>query len=324
MHLLNCDEHSLNVQRKVVVEEFKETCLNEPYGDVWHHLGDLVYTQHPYQWPTIGRIPQHIEEAAIEDVKAFYQKHYCPNNAILVVAGNMDTATARPLVEKWFASLAPSPRAKRKLAAEPPQTAARSRTLKALVPGDAIYFAFRMCDRMHPDFYTCDLLSDILGNGTSSRLYRRLLKEQELFSEIDCYITATLDPGLIVVEGKPADGVSIEEARKVIWAELEQLKTECISEREIEKHQNKFESSLTFSEMNVQNKAINLALFELLGDANLINQEVALYRSIRPADVQRIAQSLFQEQNCSELVYLASEEDEADAGESNPGPALQS
>ncbi|GJM32203.1 MAG: zinc protease [Saprospiraceae bacterium] len=300
---LNFDERVLEVQRKVVVEEFKETCLNEPYGDVWHHIADMAYKVHPYRWPTIGKVPKHVEDATLQDVKDFFYKYYRPNNAILVVAGNVEEKEVRRLTEKWFADIPAGQTPLRNLPQEPPQKALQQRINQARVPSDALYLAFHTPARNHPDFYATDLLSDILGNGSSSRLFRRLLKEQQLFSQIDCYITGSLDPGLFIIEGKPSAGITLEEGEAVIWKELEMLLAAPIPERELQKIKNKVESNLVFSELNVLNKAINLAFFELLGDADIINREIDLYRQVTSDDLWRVAKEVFTHENCSELYY---------------------
>ncbi len=300
---LNIDKKVLEVQRKVVIEEFKETCLNEPYGDVWHHIADLAFKVHPYRWPTIGKIPKHVEEATLEDVQDFYKKYYNPNNAILVIAGNIKTEKIKTLAEEWFGEIPSGDIPNRHIPQEPPQLEMHQRIQFSNVPVDAIYLAFHTPARNDKDFYTVDLLSDVLCNGGSSRLYRRLLRNERLFTNIDAYITGNIDPGLLIIEGKPADGVSIEAAEAAIWKELEILKNEPIPETELQKLKNKIESTLVFSETNVLNKAINLAFFELLGDADLINQEVAAYRKITTDDIQRVAKKILTKENCSELYY---------------------
>ena len=302
---LNFDEEVLDVQRKVVIEEFKETCLNQPYGDAWHHLSELAYKVHPYRWPTIGIVPKHVEDATMEDVKAFFFKFYRPNNAILVIAGNVKTAEVRSMVEKWFGDIPRGDVPERRLPKEPAQEKFARKLQQANVPVDALYLAFHCPSRTDEDFYATDLLTDVLSNGPSSRLYRRLLKEQKLFSSIDCYITGNVDPGLLIIEGKPADGVSLEACSEAIWKEIEDLKTNPIPERELQKLKNKVESSLVFSEANVLNKAINLAFFELLGNANQINEEVELYEKVTTADIQKMANQLLTQENCSELFYKA-------------------
>ena len=302
---LNFDQRVLEVQQKVVVEEFNETCLNQPYGDVWHHISDMAYKVHPYRWPTIGKVPEHVEEATLENVKAFFYRYYRPNNAILAIAGPVKRDEIERLVKKWFGDIPPGEIPQRNLPQEPPQEIFQQRVNQGDVPVDALYLAFHAPSRLERDYYTTDLLSDVLGHGQSSRLYSRLLKARELFSSIDCYLTGSIDPGLLIIEGKPAEGITLEEAESAIWSELEMLKKEPIPDRELEKLQNKIESTLVFSEINILNKATNLAFFELLGDANLINKEATLYRSVTAADIQRLSQMLFVKENCSGLYYKA-------------------
>lgn len=309
MNCLNFSQEVLDVQKRVVVEEFKETCLNEPYGDVWHHISELAYKVHPYQWPTIGKVPEHVEQATLDEVKEFFYRHYRPNNAIVVISGNVREAQVLPLVEKWFGDIPPGPLRKRQLPAEPPQTEMRSKVIdNAPVPMDSIYLAFRMCGRTDADYYTTDLLSDVLSNGASSRFYQRLLKDRQLFSAIDCYISGTIDPGLFIIEGKPAEGISLEEAEDAIWSELALVRNELVKEEELQKVKNKVESSLLFSEISVLNKAINLAFFELLGDADLINQEIDAYRQVQQKDILRVANDILRKENCCRLIYRTNEE----------------
>ncbi len=312
MKSLDFSEKSLEVQRKVVVEEFKETCLNQPYGDVWHHIADMAYEVHPYRWPTIGKIPEHVEDATMEDVKDFFHKYYHPNNAILVVSGNIETAEAFKLVKKWFADIPSGERLKRTIPQEPPQKEIHFRNQQAKVPVDALYLAFHTPDRIDKDYYATDLLSDVLCNGKSSRLYRKLMKELKLFTSIDAYITGNIDPGLLIIEGKPAEGIKLEDAEAAIWKELELLKSELIPEVELQKYKNKVESALVFAEASILNKAINLAFFELLGDAELINEEAKFYQAINTKDIKRLANKILTRENCSELYYRAEPIDETD------------
>ncbi len=300
---LNFDEKILDIQRKVVIEEFKESCLNQPYGDVWHHIADMAYKVHPYKWPTIGKVPKHVEDTTIEDVKAFYNKFYHPNNAIITIAGNVEEEEALRLVEKWFGDIPAGPRPERKLPQEPPQQKLEQRINQAKVPVDALYLAFHSPGRSDDDFYVSDILSDILGNGSSARLYRRLLKEQQVVNQIDCYVTGSLDPGLFIIEAKPAEGYTLEEVEQRIWQELDLLKTELVAERELQKLKNKIESTLLFSEMSVMNKAMNLAFFELLGDAGIINEEANMYHRITTEEVRNMARKIFTPENCCELYY---------------------
>jgi zinc protease len=292
-------EKSLDVQRNVVVEEFKQRYLNQPYGDVWLHLRPLAYREHPYRWATIGEKIAHIEQAGMEDVKAFFRKHYTPGNAILVVAGDVTLAQVKALAEKWFAPIEAGTKYHRRLPAEPAQTEGRP------VPSNAIYKLFHIGRRNEDGYYTADIISDVLSRGESSRLYQRLVKERNLFSDINAYVSGDFDPGFILVEGKVNQGISMEEADKAIWEELDALKAELIETRELDKIFNKLESSNVFSEMSVLNKAMNLAYFELLGDADLVNTEMERYRSQTPEMIRDYAARVFIPTNCSTLYYYS-------------------
>ena len=308
MLALNINARSLNVQRKVVVEEFKETTLNEPYGDMWHHISEMVYKVHPYRWPVIGLVPKHIEEATLSDVKDFFKRFYVPNNAILVVAGNLQksggTEGVLKNIKKWFETIPAGNVPPRILPQEPQQEAPIRKLVKANVPLEALFMGFCSPARLDKDYYAVDLLTDVLSNGSSSRFYQKLVKEKRLFSEIDCFQTGNIDPGLIIIEGKPTEGVSIEDAEAAVWHELELLKNELVAENELQKLKNKIESQQAFSDAGALNKAMNIAYYELLGDAQLINTEFEKYNSVSVHDIQRVARSIFTEKNSSVLVYL--------------------
>ncbi|WP_432709871.1 M16 family metallopeptidase [Pedobacter sp.] len=297
-------EKSLETQRNVVCEEFKQRYLNQPYGDVWLKLRPLAYQTHPYRWATIGQDLKQIEEAKMEDVKAFFKKHYNPQNAIMVVGGNVKTAHIKAMAEKWFGNIPAGERYERNLPQEPLQTEARQLTVKANVPLNAIYMAFKMPNRRSEAYQRFDLMSDILSQGQSSRLYNKLLKDQQLFSDIHAYITSSLDDGLFVVEGKLVEGVSMEAAEAAIWTELELIKQEPISVDELTKVKNKSESIMVFAEMSLLDKAMNLAYYELLGDANLLNTEIDRYLSVTAEQIQEAAQQTFVKEQCSTLYYL--------------------
>ncbi|MCC7246240.1 MAG: insulinase family protein [Saprospiraceae bacterium] len=303
MLALNINKKSLDVQRRVVVEEFKETCLNEPYGDSWHHLSELMYEQHPYRWPVIGLEPEHIEKATLTDVQHFYKSWYVPSNAVLSIAGPIKTTDALTLVDKWFGNIPSGKTPERHYTQEPPQRQARHKTVVADVPAAAVYMAFRTPARLEPDFYPLDLISDILAQGHSSRLYRHLLKERRLFSTIDAYVTANIDPGLLVIEGRPADGVSMDDAIAAIWEELDALKAAPIDQRELDKIKHRFESTIVFSEMSAMNKAQNLAFYEMLDRAELMNEEVDTYMKVSADDLHRVANELFIKENSATLIY---------------------
>jgi zinc protease len=300
-------EKSLDTQRNVVSEEFKQRYLNQPYGDVWLKLRPLAYKKHSYRWATIGKELSHIENATMDDVKAFFKKHYTPQNAILVVGGNVKTEDVKKLAEKWFEPIPAGEKYNRDLVQEEPQTEARQETVKANVPLNAIYMAFKMPGRLNQDYYAFDLLSDILSRGQSSRLYNSLLKEQKLFSDINAYISSSLDPGLFIVEGKLVEGITTETAEKAIWTELDKLKAELVSDNELTKVKNKVESVLVFSEMSLLDKAMNLAYYELLGDAALLNQETEEFLKVKAEDIKRISNETFQSNSSSTLYYLTEE-----------------
>ncbi|RUT77934.1 M16 family metallopeptidase [Ancylomarina longa] len=296
-------EKSLEVQKNVVIEEFKQRYFNQPYGDVWLYLRPLAYKQHPYQWPTIGKSIDHIENASLEDVKSFFFHHYAPNNAVVVVSGNIEIEEVKALAQKWFAPIEKREIAEKAIPQESEQTEFRSMHLERDVPFDAIYMAFHMGKRLDEDFYIIDLISDILSNGQSSRIFQSLVKDQNLFSSIDAYLTGDFDPGLFLITGKLSDGVSMEEAEQAIWTELNKMKESKVSEYELQKVKNKIESSLVFSEISYLNKAMNLATYEILGDANIINTEVLLYRKVNIEDILNASAKLFRKENCSTLYY---------------------
>ncbi|HTL09156.1 MAG TPA: pitrilysin family protein [Chitinophagaceae bacterium] len=299
---------SLEVQRKVVMEEFKEHYINKPYGDVWFKMRELAYTTHPYRWQTIGKELSHIEKASISDVKKFFFKHYCPANAILVVAGNTSTAQVQALAEKWFGNIPPGEKYQRQLPAEPPQTAPRHETVKANVPLDALYKSWHMSNRLDDGYYAAELLTDLLSGGGSSRLYQSLVKEQQLFSNIECYHFGSTDAGLLTIEGKLVKGVKMEDADKAVEAETERIKNLLIDEKELQKVKNKTESALAFEDMGIMNRASSLATYELLGNAALINEELTKYQSVTREDIQHYARQIFDSNNCSTIYYYAAEQ----------------
>lgn len=305
MNELAFSEHALDVQRKVVCEEFKEHYINQPYGDVWHKLRELAYSTHPYQWPTIGKKLEHIEQATLSDVKSFFFRYYRPDNAILVVGGNVKAAEILELAEKWFGDIPPGNTPPRQLPKEPPQTGLQTLTVHADVPLDAIYKAWHMPGRLEDGYYAADLITDVLSGGKSSRLYQSLVKEKKLFSDIHAYQTGAIDPGLIVVEGKLVKGVKMEDAEEAIDEEIALITSKKIEERELTKVKNRIESQIAFSETEVLNKTMNLAYYELLGDANLVNEEVNHYLNVTADDIYREANRIFTRNNCSVLYYYA-------------------
>jgi zinc protease len=303
MSNLDINPKSLDVQKKVVIEEFKEHYINQPYGNVWHLLREMCYEQHPYQWPTIGKNVQHIEEATLDDVTDFYKKYYQPNNAFLVIAGNIEKENAFELTQKYFESISFTQVDTQKFE-EPLQLEAKSKTTYQDIPLNAFYLAFKMTEKMHQDFYIADTISDILSTGTSSRLYENLVKNEKAFVEIEAYITASNDVGLFVIEGKIAADCAVERAEALVWNELEKLKTTLILDKEMQKIKNKMLTYMQFSEASLLNRAIALAYFELLGDANQINQEIEAYEKVNPMHIQKFAQQYFTKERSNTLYYL--------------------
>jgi predicted Zn-dependent peptidase len=296
---------SLDVQRNVVIEEFKQRQLNQPYGDVWPLLRQLAYKVHPYQWPTIGREISHIEKATMQQVKDFFFAHYAPDNAVLVVSGDVEFDQVVKLAERWFGPIPNRNVKPRNIPQEPVQTEFREQTVIRNVPNDMIYMAFHMTDRLNPVYYATDLVSDVLSNGNSSRMYQNLVQKEKLFTELDAYLSGDFEPGLFVISGKTSDGVSLETARKAIERELERMKQDLVSEYELEKVKNKLEANIVYGEMSYLTKAMNLATNEVLQDANLINSQVESYRSVTRKQIREVAQQVFRPENCSLLNYIA-------------------
>ena len=300
---LDFNEKSLEVQRHVVIEEFKQRNLNQPYGDVGHLVRGLVYQKHPYRWPTIGLEPSHIENATLDEVKDFFFRFYAPNNAILAVTGNISFEDTVTLAEKWFGPIPRRDVKPRSLPVEPQQTEERRLTVERNVPVDALHLVFHKCDRLHPDYYVFDMLSDLLSAGRSSRLIQHLVVERQVFGSIDAYISGSIDAGMFYVVGKLAPGITLEEAEAAVWKELEAMKTEDIAEEELEKVKNRYESEQIFSNINYLNVATNLAFFELIGRAEDINHEVEKYRAVTAQRIKEVAQHTFVRENCSVLYY---------------------
>lgn len=296
-------EKSLEVQRNVVIEEFKQNYLNQPYGDIWLLLRPLAFQNHPYKWATIGKEVSHIENATMDDVKTFFYNHYLPNNAILSIAGDIELDDIKSLCEKWFGNIPLRNIEERKLPKESKQTEERRLKVERDVPANAIYKAYKMCSRNDKDYHATDLLSDILSLGKSSRLHVSLVKEKQLFSEIHAYVLGSFDDGLLIISGILSDEVSFEEAEEAIKDEIEKIKNQTVDKKELEKVKNKIESTNTFSETSVLNKAMNLAIAEILEDANNVNTEVEKYQKVTSEDIHRIANSILIDENCSTLIY---------------------
>jgi zinc protease len=300
------DEASLNVQRKVVVEEFKEHYINKPYGDVWHKMRELAYTTHPYKWMTIGKDLSHVENAQLQDVKNFFTKHYNPANAILSVAGNINVQQIKDLAEKWFGEIPPGKKYHRNLPKEPKQISPRHLSITSnKVPLDALYKCWHICSRLDKRYYTIDLITDILSGSGSSRLFQSLVKEQQLFSNIECHHFGSTDEGLLAIEGKLIKGIRMEDAEDAVEKELEKMKNELVGETELEKVKNKTESLIAFEDVSLVNRANSLATYELLGDASLMNKELESYHAVTSEEIMLESQNVFDKNNSNTLYYYS-------------------
>lgn len=302
---LSFDPKVLEVQRSVVIEEFKQRYLNQPYGDVWLKLRPLAYREHSYKWPTIGEKIVHIEEAVMEDVKRFFYQYYLPNNAVLVIAGDVTMDQVKELSEKWFGPIPAGQPVERNIPKEPKQTEYRLLEVEADVPTDALYMTFHMSGRNEPNYYTEDLLSDILGRGKSSRLYQKLVEEKAVFNSLSAYVMGSIDPGLLVIQGKLNENYDLETAENAVWSLIEDFKKEGIADRELQKVKNKAESTLVFSDMELLNRAMNLAYAEMLGDAKMVNTELEKLRAVTGGQIMATAHNLLNKTNASVLRYKA-------------------
>ena len=299
------NEKSLEVQRKVVCEEFKEHYINKPYGDIWAKMRDLTYTTHPYKWMTIGKELSHVENATLQDVQDFFKKHYSPSNAILVIAGHIETQKALDIAEKWFGPIPSGEKYNRNLPIEPKQEQARVAEFKADVPFDALIKTWHIDSRLEKGYYVGDLITDILGGGGSSRLFQKLVKEKQLFSNLDCFHFGSVDKGVIAIEGRLVKGKSIEEAEVAIEEELNIIQNNLINPNELEKVKNKTESVIAFEDMALVSRANSLAFYELLGNANLMHDELDKYNTITTDDILNYSQQIFNKSNSNTLKYYS-------------------
>ncbi len=303
MKQLAFNTQSLETQRKVVIEEFKQRYLNQPYGDVWLKFRPMIYQKHPYRWPTIGAGIQHIEEAQMSDVRAFFEKHYVPSNAVLVVAGRVKVDQVKALAEKWFAPIDAGIKPNRKLPQEPEQSEDRRMEISGDVPANRIYKAYPVIGRYEPGYYAIDLMSDLVGRGESSYLYEHLVQKQRIFDSIGTYQTSSIDPGLLIIQGQVSDDVKIEEAEKALEKALQDFAASPIIEKDLQMVKNQSEASLVFGEVEVLNRAMNLAMAANAGDVNLVNEESEKIAKVQVADLEKWAQRLFIQGKSNTLLY---------------------
>lgn len=293
---------SLETQRQVVIEEFKQRYLNQPYGDTWLELRPLIFENHPYQWATIGKNLEHIECVTMDDAQQFYQRFYHPNNAILCIAGDFENEEIEGMVHSWYGDLPAGPKTERHLPQEPKQTGYRRKEIERDVPACAFYFAFNMAGRNAAQYPVADLISDILGRGKSSMLYQRYFKEKPWVSEISAFILGSIDPGLLVIAGKLHDEKNLPAFEADLFAFLNTIKLTGIKQHDLEKVRNKFLTSKMFEELSLYSRAMNLAYFELLGDVDLINTETPAYQNINTEQIQSTMQEILRLENCSALI----------------------
>lgn len=308
MEGLNITKTALDTEKKVVIEEYNQRYLNQPYGDMWLLLRGMAYKVHPYRWPTIGLSIDHVAGATQADVKEFYRRWYNPGNAILSVSADIPEEHVFEMAERWFASIPALPHDHPALPQEPPQTEARRMEVVRDVPASAVTIAFRMGDRQGRQFYLCDIISDLLAGGTSARLYQNLVKDRRLFSAVNAYITGDIDPGLFIITGHLHPGVTPQQGEEGFWDEIRKLQNEPVAEYELEKVKNKFEAGVIFGELNVMNKAMNMAFYNMLGDMSLLNGEVGIFRSIAAAEIMEAAREVFTPERSSTLIYNAKDE----------------
>ena len=301
---LNINQKSLSVQQSVVEEEYNERYKTKPYGDLWQILRTMVYKVHPYRWSTIGMDIKHVRDASLDDVKYFYDKYYTPQNAIISVAGNVDPDATLDAMEAIFGGINKGDIVVKDIPVEPKQTEQRRIVVSRDVPSDIVYIVFRMGDRVSRDFAVCDMISDLLSGGSSSRMYQDLVKKRQLFTSVNAYVSGSIDDGMFVVTGQPLEGVSVEVAEEALWGALEDIKNSDISDYELDKVKNKFEVNTIFGEINVMNKAMNLCFYEMLGDIDIINNETKVFASINKDEVYSVSKKLFIKENSSVMHYL--------------------
>lgn len=300
---LSLSRRKLETEKRVVLEEFNQRYLNQPYGDMTKLLREMVYRVHPYRWCAIGRTPEHVAAATLEDAERFYRRYYRPSNAILSVSGDIEPEQVFAMAERWFGEIPDTPAHHDPLPAEPMQTSARRLKVDRDVPATAITIAFPMGGRLSRDYYLLDLISDLLSGGESARLYDSLIRRRRIFSAINAYITGDIDPGMFIVTGQIMEGVSEQQAEEALWEELRKLQEVAVGGYELEKVKNKFEAGVMFGELNVMNKAMNIGYYLMLGHPDLINSETDIFRSINAYDIIRESRRIFRPELSSTLIY---------------------
>lgn len=304
MNELTISDETLEVQRAVVIEEFKQRCLNQPYGDLDHLSRQLAFKVHPYRWPTIGLDIKHIAEASLAEVRNFYYNHYAPSNAILAVAGNVDPQEIFTLAEKWFGSIERRPSIM-PIHVEPPQTEQRISEVERDVPADTLSVMYHIGGRMSRDYYVCDIATDLLADGTSSRLVQRLAKRDHMTSDVNAFISGSVDPGLLTLTATLLPDVNIADVEIAFSEELQRLIDGDISDYELRKVKNRNEATNIFGETSILVKAQNLAYYEMLGNASMINHETTIFDSVTRDEISQTLARIVVPENQSILRYRA-------------------
>ena len=298
-------QEKLDIQKHVVIEEFKENFLNRPYGDMWMLYNQFFFQKHTYQWLPIGKEISHIEKVSMDDMKAFFYRFYRPNNAVLTIAGDVKFEEIVPLVEKWFGPIPAGTDSvwDRKYPQENLQTEKRLFEVQRNVPADMLFKGWPTCGRLTPDFYAYDMLSDLFGSGQSSYLYKKFVMEDALFTDISAYITGTLDPGIFIIGGRPAEGVSIEEANKRLSDYLYQLPQNCINAHDLQKVKNRVESIILQNDIKIEDRSSSLAVAECFSCAEDFNDETNRYFAVSEEQINTLCNNMFRQEQETTMYY---------------------
>lgn len=305
MNELVFSPESLEIQRHVVIEEYKQSYLNQPYGDAMLLHMPLCYQKHPYLWMPIGKTPQHVEEATMEEVKAFFYTFYRPNNAVLTVSGNIQIEACKDMIHKWFSPILQGKPYIRNLAQEPLQTEPRYLDITRDVPSDRLQKAYKMGKRTDSEYVPACMLVDILSNGKSSRLIKKLKYENPIFSSINAYLLGSFDDGLLFIIGYTYPNIAIEDADKLVQEQLQLLCEDGISDYELQKVKNKAKTEFDYDMLDVQSKTMNLSINEVMSAAEIVNSMEEAYMRVTAEDIQQTARKIFNENRCSTLYYRA-------------------
>ena len=302
MLALDISQEKLAIQQSVVIEEYKQRYLNQPYGDAYLHLLPLHFEKHPYRWATIGKSIEHVAQASLKDVEQFFYGFYAPNNAVMVVAGDVRRAEVERLAEKWFGNIPERPLKKNSLPAEPLQSEAKRKEVTGNVPFPAVYKMFHIPAYGERDYFTLDLISDLLSNGKGAWLYEDLIKKHKVATSVSAFVWGHLDPGAFSINGYVSENASTEEYESQLRNCLDRLAH--LPEQELTRVKNKVEASFILQKTQLLEKAMAFAYSDAAGDLSLVNKVPEIYRSITVEDIYRVTQHYLQEKNCSTLLYI--------------------